>query len=144
VLAVHRRKRAKAVAAACSRFNPLRRQEPQRQPPVLNIEERRIMRITKHVQQRLSQRAIDMDAVSLALNFGLKIEQNGATVHFLGRRQLPRGLSRDEADDLEGTTVVLARSGGVVTVYRTHRLPRIIRRRRHRRQSRHGTVSSWN
>lgn len=102
------------------------------------------MQITKHAQQRLSQRAIDMDAVSIALNFGLKIEQNGATVHFLGRRQLPRGLARNEADGLEGTTVVLARNGSVVTAYRTQRLPRIIRRRRPRRRSHRRTVSPWN
>lgn len=102
------------------------------------------VQITKHAQQRLSQRAIDMDAVSIALNLGLKIEQNGATVHFLGRRQCPRGLSRDEADGLEGTTVVLGRDGNVVTVYRTQRLPRVIRRRRPRRRSHRRTVSPWN
>ncbi len=74
-----------------------------------------------------------MNALSLALDFGLRIEQNGATVHFLGRRQLPRGLTRDEADVFDGTTVVISRDAGVVTAYRTHRLPRIIRRRRSRR-----------
>lgn len=102
------------------------------------------MQITKHAGERLSQRNIDMNAVSLAVDFGLKIEQNGATVHFLGRRQLPRGLTRDEADELEGTTVVLGRDGGVITVYRTHRLPRIIRRRRPRRHPRRFTaITRW-
>jgi hypothetical protein len=66
--------------------------------------------VQTHAQHSLSQRAIDVDTVSDALDFGRKIEQDGATVHLVGRRQLPRGLVRDEADGVEGTAVVLAAS----------------------------------
>lgn len=87
---------------------------------------------TEHAARRMRQRAISPAALNLALRRGVRIEQNGATVYFLGRRHLPADVAPADAPRLEGTAVVVARDGSVITAFRRRRLPRRIRRRRPR------------
>lgn len=91
--------------------------------------------MTAHAARRMQQRAISPTALELALRWGARIEQNGATVFFLGRRHLPADLAPADAARLEGTVAVVARDGAVLTTFRCHRLPSVMRRRRPRRSS---------
>jgi hypothetical protein len=84
---------------------------------------------TPHALRRMCQRRIDGTAVSLALQLGLEIEQDGAAVYFLSRRSVPRDVGPHMRHRLEGTTVVLSRDGQVITVFKTRRLPRRLRLR---------------
>jgi len=86
-------------------------------------------RLTPHATRRLPQRAISHAALDTALRWGVPIEQNGATVFFLGRRHLPADLAPADAARLEGTTVVVARDGAIITTFRCRRLPSRMRRR---------------
>lgn len=88
---------------------------------------------TTHATQRMQQRAISHAALDAVLRWGARIEQNGATVFFLGRRHLPAELAPADAARLEGTVAVIARDGAVLTTFRCHRLPSVMRRRRPRR-----------
>ena len=88
--------------------------------------------LTHHAILRTQQRGISQRDLTLALTHGMQVQQNGAAVFFLGRRHLPQGLSPAEADRLEGTTVVVARTGQVITTYRCQRVPRRIRKRTRR------------
>ncbi len=90
-------------------------------------------RLTAHATQRMQQRAISHAALDTVLRWGAQIEQNGATVFFLGRRHLPADLAPADAARLEGTVAVVARDGAVLTTFRCHRLPSVMRRRRPRR-----------
>ena len=50
---------------------------------------------------------------------GRRIDQDGAAVFFLGRRQLDRhGIPPRDRERLEGLTVIVSRDGAVVTAYR--------------------------
>jgi hypothetical protein len=89
--------------------------------------------LTKHAVQRMQQRAISPAALDIVLRWGARIEQNGATVFFLGRRHLPAELAPADAARLEGTVAVIARDGALITTFRCRRLPSVIRRRRPRR-----------
>jgi hypothetical protein len=89
--------------------------------------------LTRHALRRMAQRSISQDAIRLAIQRGLCIEQDGATLYFLGRRHLPSDLPPAVASRLEGTAVVVERDGSVLTVYRAERIPRHLRERRHRR-----------
>lgn len=85
--------------------------------------------LTQHAETRMNQRATSRSHLRLALEFGERIEQDGATVYFLGRRHLPVWLNPSEAERAEGTTAVVARDGAVITIFRRHRLARSLRRR---------------
>lgn len=85
--------------------------------------------LTSHAIRRMSQRAISREAIEITLRHGMRIEQSGATVYFLGHRNMPSGLSAAETSRLAGTTVVMARDGSIITTFRRQRLPRSIRKR---------------
>lgn len=85
--------------------------------------------LTPHAARRMYQRAISHAALDTVLRGGARIEQNGATVFFLGRRHLPADLAPADAARLEGTVAVVARDGAVLTMFRCRRLPSVIRRR---------------
>ena len=88
-----------------------------------------LVRLTPHATRRMQQRAISHAALDAVLRWGARIEQNGATVFFLGRRHLPADLTPADAARLEGTVAVVARDGAVLTTCRCHRLPSVMRRR---------------
>jgi hypothetical protein len=85
--------------------------------------------LTPHAACRMQQRAISHAALDAVLRWGVCIEQNGATVFFLGRRHLPAELAPADAARLEGTVAVVARDGAVITTFRSRRLPSRMRRR---------------
>ena len=88
-----------------------------------------LARLTRHATRRMQQRAISPAALDAVLRWGTQIEQNGATVFFLGRRHLPAELAPADAARLEGTVAVVARDGAVITTFRSRRLPSVMRRR---------------
>jgi len=88
-----------------------------------------LVRLTPYATRRMQQRAISHAALDAVLRWGTRIEQNGATVFFLGRRHLPADLAPADAERLEGTTVVVARDGTLITTFRCRRLPSRMRRR---------------
>lgn len=85
--------------------------------------------LTDHAIWRMQQRAISQTALDAVLRWGAPIEQNGFTIFFLGRRHLPADLAPADAAHLEGTVVVVARDGSVVTTYHTRRVPGRLRYR---------------
>ena len=88
------------------------------------------LRLSEHAYLQACRRRIPLSHISLAVERGTRIYQDdGATLHHLGRRMLPSELPHSLAARLEGTTVVRAHDGAVITVYRTHRIPRLMRRR---------------
>ena len=85
---------------------------------------------TGHARSRGAQRNVAPDAVDYVLAHGRLIQRTGALFFFLGRRDTPpadRGMSW--AARLEGTTVLLAPDGAVITIYRNRRGARAIARK---------------
>ncbi|HEY7983542.1 MAG TPA: hypothetical protein VID73_05200 [Ktedonobacterales bacterium] len=83
---------------------------------------RRLAPCTRHARGREARRNLPPDAVDYVLAHGRAIHRTGLTFYFLGRRDMPppdRGASW--AARLEGTTVLVAPDGAVVTVYRNRR-----------------------
>lgn len=85
--------------------------------------------LTRHAAQRISQRGISLTSVDLTLKHGARIQQDGATLYFLGRRHLPPDVAPAESRRFEGTAVVVSRDGTLLTAYRIGRIPRRLRRR---------------
>jgi hypothetical protein len=75
------------------------------------------------------------NAVDYVLTHGRRIQRTGVTFYFLGRRDMPEvDQSASWASRLEGTVVLLAPDGEVVTVYRNrHALRTIARKMKYRR-----------
>lgn len=90
--------------------------------------------ISKHARRRTSQRGISSDRIELAAMLGTRIDQDGATLFFLGRRQLDRrDISSRDRERLEGLTVIVSRDGAVITAYRNRNgVAGRLRRRGHR------------
>jgi hypothetical protein len=94
--------------------------------------------VSGHALRRLAQRGIPDEAIRLAISDGQRIHQNGATIFFLGERQLPRGLAPSVAAHLKNTAVVVTREGTILTAFKTNRLRRGLRGRRRRDSRRVG------
>ncbi len=85
---------------------------------------------TKHARTRGARRNVTPDSVEYVLAHGRTIQRTGVTFFFLGRRDMPpadRGQSW--ASRLEGTIVLVAPGGEVITVYRNRRGWRAIQRK---------------
>jgi hypothetical protein len=98
------------------------------------VRDQLLLIISKHARQRAWQRRILAQEIELAASIGRRIEQDGATLFFLGRRELERHkfISRGQ-ERLEGTTVVVSRDGAVITAYRNRAgVAGRLRRRGHR------------
>jgi hypothetical protein len=96
--------------------------------------QRRPLSLSIHARRRGARRNVEPDAVDYVLAHGRMIQRTGVTFFFLGRRDVPsadRGMSW--ASRLEGTIVLLASDGAVITVYRNrHGLPAILRKVKYR------------
>jgi hypothetical protein len=94
----------------------------------------RVVSFTRHARCRGARRNVAPDAVEYVLTHGRQIQRTGMTFYFLGRRDMPeedRGASW--ASRLEGTIVLMAPDGAVITVYRNRRgLRAILRKLKHR------------
>jgi hypothetical protein len=101
------------------------RESEEPEPPA-----RRLAPHTRHARDRGARRNVAPDAVDYVLAHGRMIQRTGATFYFLGRRDVPpadRGASW--AARLEGTIVLLAADGAVITIYRNRHGARAIARK---------------
>lgn len=90
----------------------------------------RPLRFTKHARRRSSRRNVEPNAVDYVLAHGRMLHRTGAVFFFLGRRDVPRGdRGQSWAARLEGTIVVVAQDGVVITVYRNRQGSRAIQRK---------------
>ena len=94
--------------------------------------------ISRHAQQRMSERGISPDAISRVINFGRVAYVRGAMIFAVGRKEAER-FKREGVDlsDLEGVQAVCSNSGTVMTVYRNHDFKGLRPRRKHFRGSYH-------
>ncbi|HEU5439578.1 MAG TPA: DUF4258 domain-containing protein [Ktedonobacterales bacterium] len=92
--------------------------------------QRRPQRFTKHARTRASRRNVALDAVEYVLDHGRIVYRTGVMFYFLGRRDIPPADRRASwAARLEGTTVLVALDGEVITVYRNRCALRTITRK---------------
>ena len=88
--------------------------------------------LTKHALTRMVRRALSRTAIEAALEFGRCMEIRGAQIFAIGRREVERFRREGiELEAFEGTQVVVADSGSVLTVYRNRNFKGL--RARHRR-----------
>lgn len=89
------------------------------------------MELTSHSMSRMQQRGIPAEALDMVRTYGRRIHCAGAVFCFMGKKDLPDGLSGSDRERLEGLTLVLSPdTDAVVTVYRNKRALREIRRRK--------------
>jgi hypothetical protein len=98
----------------------------------------RALTLTLHAQQRMQQRAVAPDAVSLLLDYGRETRSRGASLFYLdraGRAQLEKDLGPAQVRKLHDRLdifVVEGDAGRVVTVsHRTARVRRDVATRTH-------------
>jgi hypothetical protein len=86
--------------------------------------------LSRHACRRAARRNVARAAVEYVIAHGRAIQRTGVTFYFLGRRDMPhadRGASW--ASRLEGTVVLVASDGEVITVYRNRGALRMIQRK---------------
>lgn len=106
--------------------------------------ERRLISFTSHARGRGARRNLAPDAVDYVLAYGRMIQRTGMTFFFLGGRDMPPADRRASwASRLEGTIILVAPDGAVITVYRNrcglrailrkmkYRIPELSRRPNH-------------
>lgn len=77
------------------------------------------MKQSEHARRRCAQRNIETVAMEMARQYGRVVHRTGVVFYFLGRRDIPVSLRQHEGcRRMEGTTVVAAGDGEVITVYR--------------------------
>lgn len=77
---------------------------------------------TRHARRRSARRNVAPDAVDYVLAYGRMIQRTGAMFYFLGRRDIPPCDRRASwASRLEGSIVIVAPGGAVITIYRNRR-----------------------
>lgn len=74
--------------------------------------------LSKHAITRRLKRGLSDLQIALAMDFGQRVHGTGAEICFLGRRDIPDWIHPRYAARVEGTVVVLADDGTVVTAYR--------------------------
>lgn len=96
--------------------------------------ERRPVAFTRHACKRGARRNVAPDAVDYVLTHGRLLQRTGVTFCFLGWRDMPPAdRCASWAARLEGTILLLAPDGTVITVYRNRRaLPAIRRKMKYR------------
>jgi hypothetical protein len=81
-----------------------------------------ITSFTQHARRRGARRNVAPDAVDYVLAYGRMIQRTGAMFYFLGRRDIPPCDRRASwASRLEGSIVIVAPDGAVITIYRNRR-----------------------
>ncbi|MCB9745292.1 MAG: DUF4258 domain-containing protein [Alphaproteobacteria bacterium] len=78
--------------------------------------------LSAHAWRRMSARGISPEAVHAALRYGRVVQQDGAEVFFLGRKEVRRWRGKVDLSAHQGLHVVIGRDGAVVTVYRNDTL----------------------
>jgi hypothetical protein len=90
--------------------------------------------LTMHAWQRMTARRLSRDAVQAAIEYGRIVYVRGATICAIGRKEVSR-FSRQGIDlsRYEGTQVVCAPEGTILTVYRNRDFRGLRSRRCHSR-----------
>lgn len=89
-----------------------------------------IVSITWHARKRGARRNVAPDAVEYVLAYGRVLQRTGVTFFFLGRRDIPAcDRCASWASRLEGTILIVAPDGDVITVYRNRKGWRAIARK---------------
>lgn len=92
--------------------------------------QRRLLPFTRHARRRGARRNLAPDAVDYVVAYGRMIQRTGVTFYFLGWRDIPPHDRRASwATRLEGTIVVAAADGEIITMYRNRRGLHTIRRK---------------
>ncbi|HRJ42581.1 MAG: DUF4258 domain-containing protein [Caldilineaceae bacterium] len=77
--------------------------------------------VSHHAATRMAQRNLSTEDVEYVLQFGYRVRSGGALHFFLRFDDIPKA-DRKRAQRLEGTTVLMDRSGQfIITVYRNRR-----------------------
>jgi len=85
---------------------------------------------TSHGAKRCAQRKVDDNAMEVVRQFGRAFHRTGVTFYFLGRRDLPEELRRqDRYAKLEGTTLLVGSDGVLITAYRNRAACRVIKKK---------------
>lgn len=85
---------------------------------------------TSHAAKRCAQRQLGDHAMEVARQYGQAFHRTGVTFYFLGRRDLPEELRRqDDYAKLEGTTLLVGADGVVITAYRNRAACRVIKKK---------------
>lgn len=80
------------------------------------------MHITEHAQQRCAQRQINPETFAFIKKHGQKIHRTGITFFFLGKRNIPTSMKRqDRFARLEGITLLVSADGTLITTYRNRK-----------------------
>ena len=88
------------------------------------------MKPTYHARKRCAQRNIDEHTVEIVKKHGQKLHRTGVIFYFLRRRDIPPELRVHERyRRLEGTTLIVAEDGVVITAYRNPGALRKIRKK---------------
>jgi hypothetical protein len=83
---------------------------------------RNTISFTLHARRRSARRNVAPDAVEYVLAYGRMIQRTGVMFFFLGHRDIPAcDRCASWAARLEGTIVLVAPDGTVITVYRNRR-----------------------
>lgn len=102
---------------------------------------------TNHAQLRGAQRNIDLEAVQFTVTYGRKFHRTGAVLFFLGKRNIPETLRRDDQImKLEGTVLIISNDNGnknelLITCYRNKKGLRQIKRKAKRRSKRSSSIN---
>lgn len=93
-----------------------------------------VILFTQHARRRSARRNVAPDAVDYVLAHGRMLQRTGVMFFFLGRRDIPScDRCASWASRLEGTIVIVAENGDVVTVYRNRQgLRQIARKMKYR------------
>jgi|GEM_PF-2761232 len=74
--------------------------------------------LTNHADKRLAQRGISKEAVEATLSYGRRLQQTGASLFFLGKKDIERAQV-PEFQKYEGTALIVAQDDGcLITSYR--------------------------
>ena len=93
-----------------------------------------VVSFTWHARKRSARRNVAPNAVEYVLEYGRMVQRTGVTFFFLGRRDIPPcDRCASWASRLEGTIVIVASDGEVITLYRNRRgLRPIVRKMKYR------------
>ena len=93
-----------------------------------------VISFTRHAHRRSARRNVAPDAVDYVLAHGRMMQRTGVMFFFLGRRDIPScDRCASWASRLEGTIVIVAENGDIVTVYRNRQgLRQIARKMKYR------------
>lgn len=85
--------------------------------------------LSNHAATRMAQRNLSAEDVEYVIQFGCPVRSGGALHYFLRHADIPKA-DRKRAQRLEGTTILMDRSGQfIITVYRNRRGLKVLRQK---------------